>query len=150
MEKTPVIHQCWYVPGHFNCHCWCSFTDRMQPQYRTKSGVYLSQQCNSWWVDTVRFSRDSDIQVLMYIIITNITLDSLTLICSHNDKQVWNLVIIVTVDGTALETAGINATIMVTNVCTVSMMKTLCRCTVLCKMTYHLTAYWKGHSISIS
>ena len=68
----------------------------MQRQYRTKSGEYLSQQHNSWWVDTVRFSKDSDIQVLMYILITNITLDSLTLICSHNDKQVWNLVIIVT------------------------------------------------------
>ena len=76
------------------CDCWCSFTAHMQRQYRTKSGEYLSQQHNSWWVDTVRFSKDSDKQVLMYILITTITLDSLTLICSHNDKQVWNLVIV--------------------------------------------------------
>ena len=130
------------------CDCWCSFTAHMQPQYRTKFGVYLSQQCNSWWVDSVRFSKDSDIQVLMYIRITNITIDSLTLICSHNDKQVWNLVIIVTVDGTTLETARINATIMVTNVCTmtitVSMMKTLCWRAVLCKMTFHFDSLLEG------
>ena len=119
------------------CDCWCSFTAHMQRQYRTKSGEYLSQQHNSWWVDTVRFSKDSAIQVLMYILITTITLDSLTLICSHNDKQVRNLVIIVTVNGTALETARINATIMVTNFCTMTMWKHSAGALFCVKMTYH-------------